>query len=410
MAGALAGAAAVVVGFWLTTPDVAYAAAKKTGDSDDAADAICDMDTGEAATAGKKPDSNGSSALRAFAGGTCFTLSGSVQLTGQATDSPEPRPGQPLVAPRIGKINPYLRLETARHTSHGALKTAFEIDWSYATDTGPDSLPTLDEMTVSLAGFTLGYAASLMGFWDSETFEFTASAPNRSSYLFSYEHGLGAALKLAVAVEAGPPTTRGASTWDLPDTPPYYTTRLRYEKDDWTLHASAAVHEVDTRGAVLLGLPAESRVGWAASAGIKIPFSFIAEDDAFSSQVSYAVDSLIFLGTATDVSFLAAHLPTTGPTRGWSAVASYSHNWTEKWASIVFASYLTLDAELFLTRPSVQTKRYGVNLTYQPIDNLTLGFEVDGIDALIEINGPLGIIPDIRVKGHTAFLWIKRDF
>lgn len=70
--------------------------------------------------------------------------------------------------------------------------------------------PTLDEATVAYVGFTVGYSDSLMNFWNSKDFQFTASAPDLSSYLVSYEYAFSDELKLAVAVEAGPPTSRGA--------------------------------------------------------------------------------------------------------------------------------------------------------------------------------------------------------
>jgi hypothetical protein len=58
----------------------------------------------------------------------------------------------------------------------------------------------------------------------------------------------------------------------------------------------------------------------------------------------------------------------------------------------------------------VRTTRYGVNLTYQPIDNWTIGVEVDFVDAQIDINGPFGRIPSLNLNGQTAYLWVKRDF
>jgi len=391
--------------------DFAHAAAKKADKSNDDADAVCDMDTGGTGTASKPLNSSdGSGAHRYLIGGVCYDLSGNVQLTGQATKAPEPRVGSAPIAPTTGTINPDFRIEAARHTSYGALKSAFEIDWKYVTDTGPEKTPTLDEATIAYLGFTLGYTDSLMNFWDSKSFQFSASAPNRSSYLFSYQYSFTDDLTLAVAAEAGPPTSRGATTWQLPSTPPYFTTQLNYDKDDWTLQASAAAHEVDVRGTTLLGGSSESRWGWAASTGITIPFKFIADGDAFSSQVTYAVDSSIFLGTTQDVSFLAAKFPTTGPTRGWSAVGSYTHNWSDKWASNAFVSYLAVDIDLIFTKPTVRLTRYGVNLTYQPSDNWTIGVEVDALDAQIDVNGPLGRIPGTSLKGQTAYLWVVRDF
>lgn len=405
-------AAALVAVALVASPDPASAAtAKKADKSDSDADAVCSMDTGGTGTDGKPTDADaGLETLRYLIGGFCIEVSGNVQVTGRATRAPEPRIGAPPVSPRTATVNPDSRIETAKHTPYGPFKTAFEIDWTYASDTGLDDVPTLNEATLAYLGFTLGYAESLMNFWDSGSLQFGASAPNRSSYLVSYRHSLTDALTVAVAVEAGPPTSRGATTWQLPNTPPYYTAQVKYDRDDWSWQASGAVHEVDVRGTIRLGGSPASRRGWAASTGITIPFAFVAEDDAFSAQVTYAEDSAIFLGTQQDVAFLAARFPTTGPTRGWSAVGSYVHNWSDKWASTVFASHLTLDVDLVLTRTTAEITRYGVNLTWQPADRWTIGVELDALDARIDVHGPLGRVPDARIKGPTAYLWAKWDF
>lgn len=208
-------------------------------------------------------------------------------------------------------------------------------------------------------------------------------------------------------MEAGPPSSRGTSTWKMPNTPPYYSARLRYEQNDWTMHASATMHELDVRGPPLLTGPLEKRRGWAASAGATIPFGFVAEDDELSFQATYAVDSSIFLGTSSDISFLAATIPTTGPVKGWSAVVSYLHNWNDDWSSNIFVSHLALDLDLTITRPSVRTTRFGANLVYQIDNHWQAGIEFGYIKAEIDINGVRGIINGASLSGQTGYLWLQ---
>jgi hypothetical protein len=249
-----------------------------------------------------------------------------------------------------------------------------------------------------------------MNFWDPSDFQFTASAPNRSSYLVSYERGLTDEVTAAIAVEAGPSATRGADTWRLPNTPAYFTGRLRYEKDDWTLHVSGAFHNVETRAPPLLTGGILVRKGWAASAGVTIPFKALHENDTATVQATYAVDSSIFLGTASDIAFLAAVVPTTGPAKGWSAVGSYVHNWTDKWKTNLFVSQLELSVDLAIAHPSVKTTRAGATLSYEIDDHWQLGTELDYVSARFDLDGTFGIIKGGNISGPTGYVWLKYQF
>lgn len=343
--------------------------------------------------------------------GICVVVSGEVDAIGQAASVQEPRIAGGATATNALTIKPDLSIEGAIPTQFGALKTAFEVDWSYVSTTGFDRVPNLDEANASYLGVTLGYAESLMNFWDSGDFQFSATAPSRSSYLVSYERALTEDLSAAVAVEAGPPASRGEESWQLPTTPPYYTGRLRYEKDDWTVHFSAAVHDLQTRSPPLLSGPLQWRRGWAASAGLTVPLSFVHEDDNISLQATYAVDSSIFLGTQSDVAFLAAVVPTTGPVKGWSIVGSYSHNWSDKWKSEIFASRLELGVELERAHPSVRTTRTGANLTYQINAHWQAGAELDYLVAQVDLDRTVGLInASGDIEGTTGYLWLKWQF
>lgn len=339
--------------------------------------------------------------------GACVGVTGEFDAIGQASNVSAPRLGSSGTPSTDLTLKPDIRIEMALPTQYGKLKTAFEMDWSYVVSTGFDQTPTLDEATVAYLGVTAGYSDSLMNFWDSSDFQFTASAPNRSSYLVSYEHSLTEELTAAFAVEAGPSTTRGADTWRLPGTPPYYTGRLRYEKDDWTVHASGAFHELDARAPPLFTGGLERRQGWAASTGLTIPLKPIHEDDSATVQATYAVDSSIFLGTQSDISFLAAVVPTTGPTKGWSVVGSYVHNWDDKWKTELFVSQLELSVDVLRAHPSVKTTRAGATLSYEIDDHWQIGTEVDYLSARFDLDGTFGIIQGGNLNGFTGFVWLK---
>jgi hypothetical protein len=377
-------------------------------DQDEQESAVCEMDVGGAGSNSKPLGATyGTGVNRYLVNGVCYDLSGSVQATQQRARSPEPRVGGQAPT-RTMTFEPNVRIEASKQTKKGPFRIAFESSWAVSSQSGLDPSPTLAEASLSYIGVKAGFAESLMNFWESE-FQFTASAPALSGYMVSYQYEVSDDLKLSLAIEAGPPTSRGASTWLLPESPPFFTTQIRYEKDDWVIQASAAAHQVNVLGSALLGVASTSRFGWALTGGITAPLKFIAENDVITFNAAYAVDSAIFLGTPADVVAFAARFPTAAASRGWSALASYHHNWSDKWASNAFASFNGVDVNLLSSIPSVKTSRYGVNLIYQPDEKWTIGAELDLVMTRINLNGSISAIPGANLKGAAAFLWVKRE-
>jgi hypothetical protein len=343
-------------------------------------------------------------------GDSCLKVSGSIQVTGQMTNAS----GSLLSSggsTQLLSASPDIRIETATPTRNGLFKTAFEVEWDPDTSSGIQSLPSSDEMTLSYMGYQVGYTDSLMNFWDGD-FQFTASAPSLSTYLLSKEFALSDELKLAFAVEAGPPSSKGAGTWALPGTPPYYSMRLRYEHDDWTWHFSAAAHEVEVSRTPAIAGSGHQIIGWASSVGVTIPFAFVAENDEASVQLVYALNSSVFLGTAGDKSALANLVPSGAslPNNGWSAVASYHHDWNDSLGTNIFVSHVALELEDALATPSVHMNRVGANLIYQITPNWQTGAELGLLNAQIDVNSGLGSIHAASITSETGYLWVKWEF
>lgn len=386
-------------------PQPAYAA-KKSGDGDTP---VCSITNGKVGDDdGDDVSDSDSSGRRFFAFGTCYNASASIQGTGQAAEAAFPRARLGPPALQHFYVNPDVRLAAARNTAYGALTMAFEIDWTYYTDTGPDKLPNLDQASISYLGFTVGYDQSLMDFWQGD-FQVNAFGPSLSSYLFNKEFKLSDTVKLAFGIEAGPPTSRGAESWNFPSTPPFYTTRLKYEKDDWTFQASAAFQDTDTSTTPLRPGTATSQLAWATTLGADLPVRLLADDDTVSLQATYSVNAPIFLGTAANRSELASIVPRAlqVATTGWSGIASYQHNWNDKWTSNFFVSYLALEANTEFAHPSVESSRVAANLIYSPNDNWKLGAEIAKADLTINLNGVSGVLNGTSVSGKTGYLWTK---
>lgn len=286
-------------------------------------------------------------------------------------------------------------LELTRQTSLGEFKVTTGAEWSKSTDDGTTSGSAyFTGWSVGLAGATVGYTGTLMGFWEG-SFLTSASSPGRSATSIVYEHSLDDFNSVAVGVESSLPTSPNADTdiWAFDFSSPVYALRWRRETDALTTHVSGVVRRADFSNSPLLPfLPdtATTRTGWAASFGVKVPTPFIAENDDISFQATYAVDASSYLGTTNDLVVYQSVVRSVGPTKGWSAVASYHHDWSEKFESNIFASFVSVKAELLAAKPESETFRSAVNLFWKPRDRLKFGIELGYVDLAITPNGFAG--------------------
>ena len=310
-------------------------------------------------------------------------------------------------------VSANIGLETTRQTKLGEFKTTVAADWSKATGDGTQNgTASISGWSVGLngklGGLTVGYTGSLMSFWEGD-FLSTASAPGRSANTIVYEYEFSDAHKLAIGLESNLPTTpttvTGLKSFEFSD--PVYTARYRYETDDLTLHVSGLARRADFSNSPLLPFfpnTAAVRTGWAGSAGIRFPMNFIADEDEFNAQWTYAVDASSYLGISTDLTMYQNTVRSLGPTTGWSAVASFHHVWSEQFESNVFGSYVTLRADLLLAKPEIQTLRTGINLFWKPVDHVKFGIEFGAIDARIDPHGVLGIFNGATGRAYVGYL------
>lgn len=353
--------------------------------------------------------------------GACATLTGGVSYTYQKTK--QSTSGLPFIVTRNGKVSnaansntvtANVGLETSRETPLGEFTTSVSAEWSKATgDATSSGTFSVTGWTVGLGGLEVGYTDTLMGFWDGDLLS-TANSPTRSANIISYEHELFENLKLAVSIESNlnttPTDTGGLVDFNFSD--PVYVGRGLYETDDLAVHVSGLVRRADFSASPLLPLfrdTATTRTGWAASLGFKLPLEFIAEDDEFTFQATYAVDASSYLGTTTDLAIYQNTVRVVGPTRGWSAVGSFHHVFNEKFESNIFASYLALDAELLLAKPSARTFRTGINLFWKPHEKIKLGAEIGYIDMKLDTQGILGIFDGASGRATVGYLSLSAE-
>ncbi len=374
-------------------------------------------------SAGKDKSKKGGDGVQLELAGACATLSGKVlavhqnQLATSGMSVPTligrlDSPSQPRT---VNTLTASANLDITRTTAIGDLETSLNFQWlKTSDDEGKFGAFSVQELYGSLAGWTVGYTDSLMNFWSGD-FQFTAAAPKRTVGIVSFERDITDDWKLAVAIESGLPSSRqnteGIRSVDFSS--PLLTARWLYEKDDWSFHLSGLVRRAefstDSRFP-LLSIAATTRTGWAASVGATIPAKLAGEDDEISLQATYASDASPFLGTAVDLSALANVVPTTGPTQGWSAVASFHHVFSDHWEANAFASFLTLTGEVGAARPSLETRRIGLNVYWLPVDSLKFGAEIGVVDTALSANGSLGLFRGNGGKALVGYLSAEWKF
>jgi hypothetical protein len=302
-----------------------------------------------------------------------------------------------------------------RTTSIGDLSTVLEFKGARSSGDDAGAI-NLSEGSVALAGWTAGYTDSLMNFWDGD-FQFQANAPSRGVGIVSFEKEITDDFKIAVATETGVPSTTGMDARFVPITftDPVVSVRARYEKDDFTLHTSAMLHELkrggDNRILALLGESGSaSTPGYAASIGATVPLKFIPEDDEFTFQATYAANASSYLGTKADLATLSAFAPSSAQTRGWSALASYHHVWSENWESNIFASRLQLDVMLPAGTPRAEVERFAANLIWKPVEELKVGGEIGHVDVKLSHNGVLGAFSGVSGRALVGYMFATLEF
>lgn len=367
--------------------------------------------------------------LRFDLAGACARLTGEIQNVYQNDLSTEAggvptaitANGTPSFARSIDTATALAILDTRRQTPLGELSTDLLAQWQKASDDGTTAgTATIQRLYGSLDGGTLGYAGSLMNFWNGD-FQFLATTPDLSVGIASYELGVADHLRLALAVEFGLPTaeqtTQGITSLDFAS--PTLTSRLRYATArGLTLHLSGLLRQAEFPAYTSpppLARSGSIDTGWAASLGAAIPVPVTGKSDQASLQAVYAVDALQTLGTKADLVALQSAVHLAVPTSGWSIVASFSHAWTRALTSNAFVSYIDLDADLSHARPSAQSTRVAANLYWRPFDRhpfdgLRVGAELGLLCSDLAANGAPGFLSGSSGTGVLGFLSTQWNF
>ncbi len=90
-------------------------------------------------------------------------------------------------------------------------------------------------------------------------------------------------------------------------------------------------------------------------------------------------------------------------------MASYHHDWSEAFESNIFASYVTIEAELLATKPTSETFRSAVNLFWKPRERLKFGVELGYVDITITPNGFAGYFNGNSGRSYIGTLSVSAE-
>ena len=341
--------------------------------------------------------------------GACARVSGSINNVFQNNLYVHVTDGQPTTPTSINTTTASASLDTNRATALGTLTTGTMVQWQKATNDDTDAgRVTVQSLYGSLGGLTAGYTSSLMDFWSGD-FAFLATVPNVSIGIVSYEHAITNNIKIAIAAESGLPSSSQASKGieGLDTSSPDATARVRYTTaSNLTVHLSGLVRRADFPA--VGRSPAYSETGWALAAGVTTPFPVTGQRDSVSMQIDYAVNAVQVLGTVADLK-QSEQYGAIGPTKGWDAVASINHPWTETIESNALISYVAVDVDAQRAKPSARRLRLASNVYWRPFEHLRLGAEIGWVHAQINADGLTGL-PFSKVDGVAGFLSARLDY
>jgi hypothetical protein len=291
-----------------------------------------------------------------------------------------------------------LTWDTRQQTAYGTLRTYFLIGLSQDTNGGGGAVGLYATRAfIQIAGFTFGKATSFFDFVASAAVAYNAGYthspdtgdPGRLVAAYTAQFGNGVSGTISMEESRRNPTVYtsagsfpvggapasnnlGAGSTAGPASLPDVVANLRVDQTWGSAQVSAAVHDVSAAyyGAGVLATLNEAnghpsnKVGWAASAGLRVNAPMIAAGDYFQGMVVYSEGAIRYAsfspagggiqhrwdgstvgfgyyedavfggtipaGTATSVELTTA----------WSAFASFEHFWTPSLRTSIYGSYI----------------------------------------------------------------------
>lgn len=324
-------------------------------------------------------------------------------------------------------------------TEYGTLRSYMESRFLWRTSApwsdGPvGSAVNLYYAYIQFGSFTFGKARSFFDFYANDTVYGSDPAtigsdsrPTLAAYTLEFGNGLSASLsledaasRLSGAQTSDPSWPDALSNYQAGVQVPDLVGNLRVVGEWGKAQISGALHQ--TRGLTVLNpFEADSTWGYAVQAGLMLNLPALGQGDVLWLQTAYADGAMAYLGL---VDPRGGYAPPDAFTNalglikgsGWNATASLQHNWTDKWATIVFGGYADFSfndpvAEAFYGMSGGKNYNVGGSILFTPVKNLTLVLQYDYTQIQASDYIPTTFSPAAETTRANQFLlYAQRNF
>ena len=308
-----------------------------------------------------------------------------------------------------------ITVDVRSQTAYGTLRAYATILPTATNDNavggGPYATPGVfaPAIFIQFAGFTWGKTASFFDFdlqpYSNQTNIWSSNQAGNGQQVFAYTAQFGNGFSASISAED--PTSRrstitggyGGRRW------PDVVANLRVDQAWGSAQVMGAIH--DTYALVGPGGTADSEIGWAIGAGLRLNVPQIGQGDYLIAQVTYAEGATNYVGSnfgaggifalGYSEGFPAVNRISAGPvfdavvtatdidlTKGWSITGGYEHRWNPQWKTSIYGSYGQFNysgsASAVLAGAGADADwslwQVGSRTVWTPVANLDLSLEV----------------------------------
>jgi len=341
--------------------------------------------------------------------GFCHSLSGTgaLGLSGQRTIPDDPAL-QPLVPG--GLIGTFTfgglaTLESGRFVGDTYVGSTVSVLGTLR----PTARLLFTEASLRVGRVQGGYAASRFIYWSGDDIASWALLPSRAVTMGAVDVIRHGPWSLTIAGEYNNSTVPSVPLVPVvaattPNRLPDLVLQSRYVTDALEFHWAAGFRRIDSAAGTR-----DSRLGVAATFGLKWTFDALGAEHILAGQIAYARDLPTYLGSSFDVRAIGSLVRPDEATRGWSGIVSLRRAWTQTISTNLVLSYMDIRF------PALQTGRFeairaAANIVWAPSDEWKVIWELGY--GRSTINLPDRALPQLELsaRGYSGMVMVQRSF